>query len=95
MDFVNDVASLGYIVHHKCYIDTSNVFDPNITLNFENLELLCLDCHNIPPNGVHFNPKNDLWLKRVGQAAYEKKLSENGVEDVRGAFIKRYGKSYL
>ena len=46
MDFVNDVASLGYIVHHKCYIDTSNVFDSNITLNFENLELLCLDCHN-------------------------------------------------
>lgn len=56
---------------------------------------LCLDCHNIPPDGVHFNPKNDLWLKRVGQQAYEQKLSQNGVEDVRGAFIKRYGKSYL
>lgn len=36
----------GYIVHHKCYINMSNIYDTNVTLNFENLELLCLDCHN-------------------------------------------------
>lgn len=36
----------GKIVHHKKYIDSSNVNDPMITLNHDNLELLCQDCHN-------------------------------------------------
>lgn len=36
----------GIIVHHKIPITDENVNDPSITLNFENLELLCLDCHN-------------------------------------------------
>lgn len=41
-----DVGILGYIVHHKTYIDSHNIFNPEVTLNFDNLELLCLDCHN-------------------------------------------------
>lgn len=36
----------GKIVHHKEYITPENINDPNITLNFNNLELLCQDCHN-------------------------------------------------
>lgn len=36
----------GTIVHHKIYLTPENINDPNITLNFENLELLCQDCHN-------------------------------------------------
>ena len=36
----------GYIVHHKKYITPKNINDPNITLNHDNLEYLCLDCHN-------------------------------------------------
>ena len=39
-------GGVGYIVHHKKYINSSNIFNPEVTLNFENLELLCLDCHN-------------------------------------------------
>ena len=39
-------GGIGYIVHHKCYISKANIFNPNVTLNFENLELLCMDCHN-------------------------------------------------
>ena len=38
--------SAGVIVHHKQYITKDNVHDPNITLNFDNLELLCRKCHN-------------------------------------------------
>lgn len=34
------------IVHHKIHLNKQNVNDPSITLNFENLEALCLDCHN-------------------------------------------------
>ena len=35
----------GEIVHHKIYIDANNISDPNVTLNFDNLELLCRICH--------------------------------------------------
>lgn len=36
----------GYIVHHKKYLTRNNIQDPNIALNQDNLEYLCLDCHN-------------------------------------------------
>lgn len=35
----------GEIVHHKIYINSNNVSDPSVTLNFDNLELLCRVCH--------------------------------------------------
>lgn len=40
------IATPGYIVHHKEYITMDNLSDPNVSLSFDNLELLCLDCHN-------------------------------------------------
>ena len=36
----------GYIVHHKCYLTPENINDPTVTLNWDNLEYLCLSCHN-------------------------------------------------
>ena len=33
------------IVHHLIELDTMNINNPEITLNFNNLELLCRDCH--------------------------------------------------
>lgn len=36
----------GKIVHHKIYINSENVNDPDVTLNHYNLELLCQECHN-------------------------------------------------
>jgi 5-methylcytosine-specific restriction endonuclease McrA len=36
----------GLIVHHKIYISPDNINDVSVTLNHENLELLCQDCHN-------------------------------------------------
>ena len=35
----------GEIVHHKVYINASNLLDPKILLDFNNLELLCRKCH--------------------------------------------------
>ena len=35
----------GEIVHHKIYINSNNISEPSITLNFDNLELLCRKCH--------------------------------------------------
>lgn len=34
------------IIHHKEYLDDTNFNDINISLNEDNLEGLCIDCHN-------------------------------------------------
>ena len=36
---------LGDEVHHKIHLNPSNINDPNITLSWDNLELLCQSCH--------------------------------------------------
>ena len=36
----------GYIVHHKRYVTAHNITDPSVLLNYDNLELLCMNCHN-------------------------------------------------
>lgn len=36
----------GYEVHHKIPLTDENVDDPSISLNLDNLELLCTACHN-------------------------------------------------
>lgn len=46
MESVNVADSHGDIVHHKNHIRVDNIYDPEVTINFENLELLCIDCHN-------------------------------------------------
>lgn len=38
------------IVHHIEHLDDNNVYDSNITLNENNLEGVCIDCHNIIHN---------------------------------------------
>lgn len=36
----------GKIVHHKIYLTPDNINCPEITMNFNNLELVCKACHN-------------------------------------------------
>lgn len=35
-----------FIVHHKIYLTHENINNHNISLNFKNLELVCIACHN-------------------------------------------------
>lgn len=35
----------GEIVHHKIYLDPKKIHDPEVALNWDNLELLCRSCH--------------------------------------------------
>ena len=35
----------GVIVHHKVYLTPENINDPAVSLNWNNLELVCADCH--------------------------------------------------
>ncbi|PWL65941.1 MAG: HNH endonuclease [Amedibacillus dolichus] len=36
---------LGQELHHKIWLTPKNIHDRNITLNHDNLILLCFDCH--------------------------------------------------
>lgn len=45
------IISPGEIVHHITHITPDNITDPNITLNFDNLMLLCRDCHSFMHTG--------------------------------------------
>ena len=33
------------IVHHKIELTPENINDPNVTLNWDNLQCVCRDCH--------------------------------------------------
>jgi hypothetical protein len=46
-------GGVGKIVHHVDYLTPDNINDPSVTLNFDNLELLCQDCHNREHHGAN------------------------------------------
>lgn len=41
----NGLIVPGKEVHHKIRLTPENINDPSIALNWDNLELLCKDCH--------------------------------------------------
>ena len=44
--FCERCGSIGIEVHHKNRLSIDNVTDTSTSLNQDNLELLCRDCHN-------------------------------------------------
>lgn len=45
------IHSPGEIVHHRTHINSENISDPTTLLSWDNLELLCLPCHNLEHYG--------------------------------------------
>lgn len=39
------IITAGEIVHHKMRITPENICDPNVTLNWNNLQCVCRECH--------------------------------------------------
>ena len=39
------VYRAGEIVHHKTHINPDNISDPTIILDWDNLQLVCRECH--------------------------------------------------
>lgn len=62
-------GKIGVIVHHKEHITSENIWQPDITLNFDNLELLCRECHN----KEHFKSKSDFNFDNNGNLIVEEK----------------------
>ena len=65
-------GEIATICHHKKHISPQNINDPNITLNWDNLQALCLDCHNSVHGkgtscikGISFDEEGNLVYKKV------------------------------
>ena len=58
-------GNTGKVVHHKIKLTPDNINDMNILLSFDNLELLCQDCHNKEHHysiggGIMFDANGDV-----------------------------------
>jgi len=57
-------GAIGFEVHHKERLSSDNVTDTSISLNQDNLELLCRECHNKEhkrfSKKISFNEDGDL-----------------------------------
>lgn len=56
----------GEIVHHKIPISPENINDPEIALNFDNLQLVCRDCHA----QIHDRKKRRYKLDDMGRVIF-------------------------
>lgn len=56
----------GEIVHHKVHITPQNIYNPEITLDFNNLELVCRECHA----KIHDRRKRRYKLDEMGRVIF-------------------------
>lgn len=57
----------GYIVDHIIELTPENISDPNITLNHDNLQYLCLSCHNTKTFKKHKAIRDDVMFNHDGE----------------------------
>lgn len=60
------------ICHHKKYLTPDNINNPLITLNWDNLECLCQECHNIE----HMQKHSKVFFDESGQIENVRECSE-------------------
>ena len=68
------------IAHHKIHLTAENVLDPEISLNPENLEALCMDCHNTEHFGRGGATAAGLTFTETGDiipATYRNEVSDH------------------
>lgn len=73
----------GEEVHHMIWLRPSNINDPNITLNLDNLITLCKDCHiNLHKNSTHrrktHTVMNGTYIDEQGQIQKQKIIIVHG-----------------
>lgn len=82
-----------FICGRYCRTEQHHIFGAGNRKKSEKLGLkvdLCHDCHNEPPNGVHFNAENNNRLKAIGQ-----KVAMLAYHWDKEDFIKEMGRNYL
>ena len=58
---------VGKIVHHNIHLTNANVNDLDIAYGFDNLELLCQDCHNAEHFKVNAEVDSGFMFDERGQ----------------------------
>ena len=66
----NDKYVPGEEVHHIIYLTPENINNPDITLSFENLELLCASCHSKEHNEKYSPLMEGYGFDREGNLTY-------------------------
>ena len=56
----------GDEVHHKVYLTPNNINDPAIALSWDNLELLCHECHTREHQNKHSATREDVMFDEQG-----------------------------
>ena len=56
----------GDEVHHKVYLTPNNINDPAIALSWDNLELLCHECHTREHQSKHSATRDDVMFDEKG-----------------------------
>lgn len=56
----------GDHVHHKIYLTPENINNPDITLNWEHLELLCESCHSKEHMSKYGPLRDDVMFDESG-----------------------------
>ena len=74
----------GVIVHHLIELDPVNIEIPEIALNFDNLELLCRDCH-----AEAHELSGGRWAEVNRRKKEAKKSSERFIIDANGRVTAR------
>ncbi len=75
----------GKIVHHKQRLTPQNIHDPSVTLSFDNLELLCHNCHNKEHNIIATPSRNpELAFDENGDLVHKAVLSNRKVLLITG-----------
>lgn len=59
-------SASGTEVHHKIELSEDNIGNPQITLNFDNLELLCRTCHSQHHNRKYPSCRSDVCFDEFG-----------------------------
>ena len=77
-------AAAGFVsvaehVHHKIELTEENVKDPNITLNPDNLEALCFDCHRREHHNLS-QVDDELFFDENGNLRKKSEATRAGVE---------------
>ena len=74
------------ICHHKKWLNDVNVNDPSIALSFDNLEALCLDCHNAEHGLRHdvavFNDAGELVQVKECESTKQYQRDRAQIDDV-------------
>lgn len=72
----------GTEVHHKIILNEDNINNPQITLNFDNLELLCQTCHAKHHNSKYSPTRDDVCFNEFGDLIKNESKSKSRKKEI-------------